>query len=151
MDGDEVRDEVDNCPNHKNGSQLDTDDDGQGDACDADDDNDGVADSSDNCRIDHNPVQEDTDPSDGYGDACPPTHSDSDGIIDDDDNCDTVANPDQSDIDGDDRGDACDADLDGDGLDNRYDYCPTVYSLETGGRPQRRRLREPPGPAGPRR
>ena len=77
-------------------------------------------------------LQEDTDPSDSYGDACPPTHSDSDGIIDDDDNCDTVANPDQSDIDGDDRGDACDADLDGDGLDNPYDYCPTVYSLERG-------------------
>lgn len=133
VDGDEVRDEVDNCPNHKNGSQLDTDSDGQGDACDADDDNDGVADSSDNCRIVGNPGQEDGgDPYPGYGDACQPKHSDTDGIIDDDDNCDTVANPDQSDVDGDDRGDACDADLDGDGLDNPYDYCPTVYSLERG-------------------
>jgi Thrombospondin type 3 repeat len=131
VDGDEVRDEVDNCVTVKNGSQLDTDADGQGDACDGDDDNDGVADSSDNCRVDANPGQEDGD-GDGYGDACPPTHSDSDGIVDDDDNCDVTPNADQADIDGDDRGDACDADMDGDGLDNPYDYCPTVYSLEKG-------------------
>ncbi len=131
VDGDEVGDAADNCPNHKNGSQLDSDFDGQGDACDTDDDGDGVPDTTDNCRLDSNPGQEDDD-ADGHGNACPPTHSDSDGIIDDDDNCDTVANPDQSDIDGDDRGDACDGDLDGDGLDNPHDYCPTVYSLEKG-------------------
>ena len=71
MDGDEVRDEVDNCPTVKNGSQLNTDGDGQGDACDGDDDGDGVPDSGDNCRIVPNPGQEDGD-RDGYGDACPP-------------------------------------------------------------------------------
>jgi hypothetical protein len=133
VDGDEVRDEFDNCPTIKNGSQANADGDGQGDACDADDDNDGVPDGTDNCRLDANPGQEDTD-GDGYGDPCPPTHSDnpSDNIIDDDDNCDFVFNPDQADLDGDDRGDACDADLDGDRLDNQYDYCPTVYSLEKG-------------------
>jgi hypothetical protein len=129
VDGDEVRDEVDNCPNHKNGSQLDTDRDGQGDVCDADDDNDGVPDGGDNCRLDENPGQEDAD-ADGYGDACPPTHSDSDGIIDDNDNCDVVANPDQTDIDGDDRGDVCDNDDDGDDFDDIYDNCPTVYNIE---------------------
>jgi hypothetical protein len=35
-------------------------------------------------------------------------------------------------MDGDDKGDACDTDVDGDGLDNPYDYCPGVYSLERG-------------------
>ena len=130
-DGDEVRDVVDNCPTVKNGSQLNTDGDGEGNACDGDDDNDGVPDSGDNCVIDPNPGQEDGD-ADGYGDACPPVHSDSDGIVDDNDNCDLVANPDQSDLDGDDKGDPCDGDDDGDGLDDSSDYCPTVYSLDRG-------------------
>ena len=138
MDGDEVRDEFDNCPTVKNGSQVNSDGDTQGDACDADDDNDGVPDAQpDNCRIVPNPLQEDDD-QDGYGNVCPPKHSEldhgnpSDSIIDDDDNCDFVYNPDQADLDGDDKGDACDADVDGDRLDDQYDYCPTVYSLERG-------------------
>ena len=29
-------------------------------------------------------------------------------------------------------GDACDSDRDGDRIDDQYDYCPTVYSLERG-------------------
>ena len=115
VDGDEVLDEVDNCPNHRNGSQLNTDGDGQGDACDDDDDDDGVPDSSDNCRLDANPGQEDstTPPTATATPARRPTASrsaTSDGIIDDDDNCDSDFNPDQSDLDGDDKGDACDAD-----------------------------------------
>jgi Thrombospondin type 3 repeat/RTX calcium-binding nonapeptide repeat (4 copies) len=136
VDGDEVRDEFDNCPTVKNGSQANADGDGQGDACDSDDDADGVPDSSDNCRVDANPDQTDTD-GDGYGDACPPKHSEldlgrpSDDIIDDNDNCDFDYNPDQSDLDGDDKGDACDSDLDGDDFDNHYDNCPTVYNVET--------------------
>jgi Thrombospondin type 3 repeat len=126
----------------KNGSQVNTDrdlpgGDGEGDACDSDDDADGVPDNSDNCRIDHNPDQADTD-GDGYGDACPPKHSEpdvgkqSDNIIDDDDNCDFDYNPEQSDLDGDDIGDACDSDRDGDDIDDPYDNCPTVYNTEYG-------------------
>ena len=129
VDGDEVRDEVDNCPNDRNGSQVDTDGDGPGDACDSDDDNDGVPDTADNCRVVANPGQEDTD-GDGYGDACPPVDDDGDGVVNSDDNCDLAANPDQADLDGDDKGDACDRDRDGDRFDDQYDNCPTVYNLE---------------------
>jgi hypothetical protein len=135
IDGDEIRDQFDNCPTVKNGSQVNRDGDAQGDACDDDDDGDGFLDGNDNCRLVHNPGQENgIDPYPEYGDACPPKHSDnpSDNIIDDDDNCDFVYNPDQADLDGDDHGDACDADRDGDRLDDPYDYCPTVYSLERG-------------------
>ena len=46
-DSDTVPDPVDNCVNVANSAQTDTDNDGQGDACDADDDNDGVSDASD--------------------------------------------------------------------------------------------------------
>jgi hypothetical protein len=35
-------------------------------------------------------------------------------------------------LDGDEMGDACDPDRDGDRIDDPYDYCPTVYSLERG-------------------
>jgi hypothetical protein len=142
MDGDEVRDEFDNCPTIKNGSQVDTDGDRQGDACDPDDDNDGVNDLGpdgsrlDNCRVIPNSDQT-PGPDPRFGAACPPVDDDGDGVLREDDNCERpgtslVANPDQADLDGDDRGDACDADLDGDRLDNQYDYCPTVYSLEKG-------------------
>ena len=49
---DSVCDGVDNCPDHPNTDQQNTDDDGQGDACDADDDNDGVDDVDDICPLD---------------------------------------------------------------------------------------------------
>jgi RTX calcium-binding nonapeptide repeat (4 copies)/Thrombospondin type 3 repeat len=136
VDGDEVRDEVDNCPSVKNGSQLNTDGDAEGDACDGDDDADGVPDGSDNCRIHSNPGQEPHPDYPGYGIACPPKHSEpdhgkqSDEIIDDNDNCDFDYNPDQSDLDGDDRGDVCDGDDDGDDIDDGPDNCPTVYNID---------------------
>lgn len=50
-DDDCVIDPIDNCPIHINPEQLDTDSDGQGNACDDDDDNDGVDDQFDSCPL----------------------------------------------------------------------------------------------------
>jgi hypothetical protein len=132
VDGDTVRDEVDNCPTVPNGSQLNSDGDTQGDACDPDDDNDAVADNADNCRLVANPDQADSTPGDGRGNACPPVDTDGDGHYDDDDNCPLVPNPDLRDLDGDDKGDACDRDDDGDRYDDGYDNCPVIYNPDQG-------------------
>ena len=44
------------------------------------------------------------------------------------DNCPEIFNADQQDIDGDSIGDECDADIDGDGVENDVDNCPLVYN-----------------------
>jgi hypothetical protein len=51
--------------------------------------------------------------------------SDGDGVQDEVDNCQGLPNPDQEDIDRDGLGDACDSDIDGDGIPNVSDLCPT--------------------------
>jgi hypothetical protein len=73
-----------------------------------DDDSDGIVNGLDNCPVDPNPSQEDTD-SNGLGDACNNSEdTDGDEWADDLDNCPDDNNPDQSNLDGDQFGDVCD-------------------------------------------
>jgi hypothetical protein len=107
-DNDGVLDGSDNCQLIENASQLDTDGDGQGDACDADDDGDGLPDAVE-LLTGTDPLRAD---------------SDSDGDRDDVDNCPLAANADQLDTDGDHQGDACDLDDDNDGLSDAVEARP---------------------------
>lgn len=116
-DGDGVPDCLDNCVNVANFDQLDTDNDGQGDACDDDDDGDGVPDVIDNCPLDANADQADSD-GDGIGDACD-DDDDNDGVPDNLDQCpNTPACATNIDANG------CPVDTDGDGLLDGCDQCP---------------------------
>ncbi len=108
IDFDGIPDNVDNCGTF-NPDQHDQDSDGIGDPCDTDIDGDGILDVSDPCPYDPT--------NNCVGDA------DSDGILDGVDNCPNTWNPSQTDTDGDLIGDACDWDLDGDGITNDHDTC----------------------------
>lgn len=116
---------------------ADTDGDGLGDSTEinggtkpllADSDGDGTADNTDNCPVNPNPSQENTD-GDGFGDLCD-ADDDNDGTADSSDNCRTVSNSYQEDLDVDGTGDICDDDIDGDEFLNDgsvdSDNCPYV-------------------------
>ncbi len=102
IDGDGIPNAVDPCPNTP-GNCFDTDGDGTPNGQDDDDDNDGVPDS--NGIPGYQPC---TGPSDT---GC-------------DDNCSLTPNAQQHDANGDGIGDACDADVDGDGAWASDDNCP---------------------------
>lgn len=123
-DGDGIADSSDNCPSVSNSSQVNTDGDAQGDACDTDDDNDGVSDTTDNCVLTPNQSQVNTD-GDAQGDACD-TDDDNDTVLDASDNCVLNANTDQKNTDTDSMGDVCDTDDDNDEVLDTTDNCPLV-------------------------
>ncbi len=143
-DGDGVADGDDNCPTVSNPSQTDTDGDGQGDACDTDDDGDGIPDGEDQCPLQPGTAENHGCPPNGGdqdGDGIPDTADlcdrDSTGNACDStnlsacfpnavDNLCSAMSPGSScseteDMDHDGRGNACDVDVDGDGLSNASD------------------------------
>ena len=101
-----------------------------------DSDNDTVGDNVDNCLVDANTDQLDTD-SDGAGDVCdstPTGDTDNDTIDNAVDNCPAIANTDQLDTDSDGAGNVCDStpngDDDSDTIDNLADNCPAIANTD---------------------
>ncbi len=106
---DRVGDACDSCPDVASHDGTDTDGDGAGDVCDADDDGDGVEDLTEEACG--------TDPLDPEDDEGP--DFDGDGVCNGLDRC-PLLRDDQADADGDGVGDACD-DSDGDGATDRVE------------------------------
>ena len=154
-DTDGVPDVTDNCPTVSNPSQANTDMDGQGDACDSDDDNDGLTDNSgDNCprngQFNWTSTQDFDVPTnstdwdrDGCKDDAEDNDMDNDGILNANDVCPrspyqpprpTWTSNESTDVDGDGCRDI-DEDIndDGDLFDDTSDDCPTEFGNSTQG------------------
>jgi hypothetical protein len=127
----------DNCPKIPNPEQtisFPASAAGLGDACNPDIDADGVKNEIDDCPYIPDPAQNLASQVGGPPAGC--NHdTDGDGVSDSFDNCKLIPNPDQSDINHNGIGDACDPDIDGDGVLNKNDprlhvndNCPTVYN-----------------------
>ena len=127
IDNDDVPNTSDNCLRISNKSQDDLDNDSLGDPCDPDMDGDGQNNLEDDCptipgqdgqfyaqHICFPDSDEDTVPD--FGEAA--------------DNCISVYNPEQIDTDSDGAGDACDPDLDSDGVLNKRDNCPNLFNVD---------------------
>ena len=141
VDDDGIEDIIDNCKNTPNPVQSDFDSDSIGNVCDDDIDGDSITNSvpydgtgEDECPFEYASSSQDSD-HDGCIDNL---DQDGDGILDTNDNCLLVQNPNQANLDGDAQGDACDVDIDGDGVynsvplniadSNNFDACPYVDS-----------------------
>ncbi len=128
-DSDGLTDLVEICTHGTDPNDNDTDNDGLTDGSeinthgtdpnDPDTDGDGLTDGYEVNTSLTNPLLKDTD-GDGMDDGNGVTTN---VVLD---NCALIANPTQSDIDGDGLGDACDSDMDGDGVPNGTDNCPSV-------------------------
>ncbi len=129
IDGDGVDNDVDAFPEDANES-VDTDGDGIGNNADTDDDGDLQLDADEQaCGSD--PLLASSVSPDADNDNIPDCvdedfvdDTDGDGVADDIDNCPSIANSNQDDLNGDGEGDACDSDIDGDGVENASDAFP---------------------------
>jgi hypothetical protein len=128
-DEDSVANATDNCPDHANSDQIDSDGDLSGEVCDGDDDNDGVPDGKDAFPLDST-ESIDTD-SDGTGNNADPD-DDNDGLTDDSEINIYGTNPLKRATDGDGLDDRQEIELGLDPLDPEdcpYNLCPPPGSV----------------------
>jgi hypothetical protein len=129
-DNDGILDGADNCVAVANADQGYIYHDGMGDVCDSYIEGDGYANDTD--AFPSNPAESADSDHDGVGnnadvfpnDPAETVDTDHDGRGDNGDNCRVTPNANQADLDHDGIGDACDTDIDGDGVANGADVFP---------------------------